>query len=89
MTPVEETERGKRRGTISVCGLKRVTPSSGRVQVYREGVSAMEQMSWSQRLRVQSHLPFLFGVFFFFAQVEDVGGDKYFGLFKFYLFKFT
>lgn len=45
---------------MSVCGLKK-----GDAQLWKSAglpgrVSAMEQMSRSQRLRVQSHLPFSF-----------------------------
>lgn len=37
------------------------------------GASAVEQMSQSQKLKAQSHCPFLSQ---FFGQVEDVGGDS-------------
>lgn len=71
MTPVKEMEGKKRKhfGLQFEEGDAQLWKSAG----LRGGVSAMEQMSQSQRLRVQSHLPFLF---LFLGQVVDVGGDS-------------
>lgn len=70
MTPVKEMEEGKREQSSLLFkeGDAHLWKSAG----LQGGVSAMEQMSQSQRLMVQSHLP-LFSIFFIVGQVEDVG----------------